>query len=208
MSPFNKNLVGLLPAVLSGLLFTASVAPFDQWYLAYIALVPLLYVSREGSVGLMVLRYAVCGIIITTAWWYSVLAYSLLIFIGILIVMIASFSAWGLLSRRLLALRQGAFWNLFMPVFLWIGIERIHTSELVGIPGNLGITQYNQPLLIQSASLFGIYAVSFVVLLVNNTIAGWLYILRRRQTFVAKQATSKTRLCHIQRSPQFSRITA
>lgn len=167
---FNK--IGhIVAALVSGAALVFSMAPFDQWWIAYIALVPLLLAAKNLDVRQTLLCYALAAITITTGWWYSVLAYSLLAFISILLIMTLSFVAWGLLTRTLMRWRQGAFWNLYIPVLIWVGIERIHTSEWVGVPGNLGITQYSQPLLIQTASLFGIYAVSFVVLLTNNLIA-------------------------------------
>jgi len=138
--------------------------------MAYIAFVPLFLKSYKASYKNTILLYFSSGVIIASGWWYSVVSYSILTFIQILLIMCLSFVCWGVISRRLYDYTYGSFWGIFVPILVWIGIERIHTSELIGVPGNIGISQFSQPLLIQSASLFGVYAVSFLVLLVNYLI--------------------------------------
>jgi len=78
--------------------------------------VPLLLAAKNLDVRQTLLCYALAAITITTGWWYSVLAHSLLAFISILLIMTLSFVAWGLLTRTLMRWRQGAFWNLYIPV--------------------------------------------------------------------------------------------
>lgn len=168
-----------IPSILTGILFVLSIAPFDLWYLAYIAFIPLLYSSFNVSYHRVVVLYLSSALIISTGWWYSVISYSFITYCLITFVMSMSFVTWGVLSKFVRDRISGAFAYIFISTLIWVGLERIHTSELIGVPGNIGISQYAQPILIQSSSFFGIYAVSFLVLLTNALIAYLLLMLKK-----------------------------
>lgn len=171
-------------AVLSGFLMALSSAPFDQWYLAYLAFVPLFLTTRSTTPTQRGIAYALCCSVIATNWWHSTIIYSVLFFLLIVGILCAAFFIWGLLSASFTSSKANPVVALLGPSVIWIGIEQILTSEWVGIPTNLGITQSSQPLLIQSASLFGIYASSFLIVLSNTALA---MVIGRWQ---AKQSTT------------------
>jgi len=158
-------------AVLSGLLMALSSAPFDQWYLSYIAFVPLIIAFKDVSPTKQGLAYALSCTVIASNWWHSTIIYSIFFFLLIVSLLCLAFFLWGYLSAALKKSKNNIYITLFSPAVIWVGIERILSSEIVGIPCNIGITQTSQPLLIQSASFFGIYAVSFLIILTNTAIA-------------------------------------
>lgn len=160
-----------LIAIVSGLLMALSSAPFDQWYLAFVAFVPLFIITKNVSAHKQGLAYALACTVIVTNWWHSSIIFSSLFFILILFILGLSFYFWARLSSFFRTEQSHPLATLFMPAVIWVGIERILSSELIGIPCNIGITQANQALFIQSADLFGIYATSFLIILSNTALA-------------------------------------
>ncbi|VAW98374.1 hypothetical protein MNBD_GAMMA22-2472 [hydrothermal vent metagenome] len=160
-----------LVAIVSGLLMALSSAPFDQWYLSYIAFVPLFLVTQQASPHKQGLAFALACTVIAANWWHSSIIFSSLFFILILFILGFAFYLWALLSARFRTEQSHPLCTLFMPAIIWVGIERILSSELVGIPCNIGITQTSQTVFIQSANLFGIYTTSFLLILSNTAIA-------------------------------------
>lgn len=168
-------------AILSGLLMALSSAPYDQWYLAYIAFVPVFLASYDAPPLRQGLAFALCGTVTVVNWWHSAIIYSFPLFLLILLILAFAFLIWAMLCAPFRSAKANPLLSLFMPAVLWTGIERILCSEWVGVPCNLGITQSSQPLLIQSAALFGIYTTSFVIILTNTALAMLLH------QFIAKQ---------------------
>jgi len=154
-------------AVLSGVLTVLSSAPYDQWYLAYIAFVPLFISAKRYPSITQGFAYALCCSVIAVNWWHSTIIFSSLFFIFIVVVLCAAFFLWGYLVAVCRTAATHPLVMLFVPGVIWIGIEGILSSEWFGIPCNIGISQYSQPLLIQSAALFGIYATSFLIVITN-----------------------------------------
>lgn len=64
-------------------------------------------------------------------------------------------------------------WQRFLIApMLWAAVEWLKAQGIFGFPwGDLGITQYKFQALLQTASVFGVYGISFVVVFVNNLIA-------------------------------------
>jgi apolipoprotein N-acyltransferase len=178
LNPFIRR----LPAILSGVLIALSSPPFDQWYLAYIAFIPLFLQTRNSSPVERGMAYALCCSVIATNWYHSTIIFSVLFFLLIVGILCSAFFIWGFLSATFKPSKTNPFIALLAPGVIWIGIERVLTSEWVGIPCNFGITQSSQPLLIQSASLFGIYASSFLIVLSNTALAMLIGHWMSRQT--------------------------
>ena len=166
-----KSIRYWLPAVISGFLTVLGSTPFDLWYLTFVSYVPLFLAYRNETPVRQGLAYALCGLLIASNWWHSSIIYSSLFFILIICILSFAFYLWGYLCARSGLIKKYPLAELILPAVIWIGFERILSSELVGIPCNIGIAQWGQPALIQSASLFGIYTTSFLMVLANTTIA-------------------------------------
>jgi len=172
----------LVAAAASGLLLAAAYPPLELGYLAWIALVPL-GVAVRGADGR---RAARAGLLAGTVFWLLSLAWlNRVTTIG-----------WGLLSLycalyfvppALLAARwprPGA-----VPVWLsnvafmigwtavWTGGEFLRGTLGTGFPWNpLGVSQFDNPPMIQGAAWGGVWAVSALVAWVN---AGAIATIRR-----------------------------
>ncbi len=176
-----KSCNAIYCSLLTAILFSLSLPPFDQWYLAYIAFVPLLYLTVRANYKEILQLYTMTAIVVATAWWYGIIAESLASFIQTSAVFTASFILWGLLTRYLYKNIYNGLLSFMLPVLLWVGIERILTSAYIGVPANPGLSQYSRVELIQTASFFGVYAISFILLLTNSLIACSFFLYRQQK---------------------------
>ncbi|MBI1893715.1 MAG: apolipoprotein N-acyltransferase [Candidatus Rokubacteria bacterium] len=174
-------LVQVVLAVCSGLALTAAFPTWDFDLLAWVALTPLLAVlSRVSPVQGVGLGWCAGFIFFSTLlpWLthtmttYSTLSLplALLVLFGLAATLggyVALFSwAQALLCRRL-----GPDGLLLAPP-LWVAIEWLRGHLFTGFPwGLLGYSQYGELRLIQIAAWTGVYGVSFLLVLVNATVA-------------------------------------
>ncbi len=175
----------LLAAVGSGLLVALAFPRPSLYPLAWIGLTPLLVTGSRrpfragllaGSVFFALVLYWL-NIVMTT---YGRLALPLALAAWLLLsVYLALFWAvpfWGTLRLRALCRLSPV---LVFPVF-WVGCEYLRGWLLTGFPwALLGYSQQPFAWLLQTADLFGVYGVSFLVALVNALLAEIL--LRRRE---------------------------
>ncbi len=171
----------ILLACASGFLYPLSFPAFDLGALAWLALVPLHlaveYVSpgRAFRLGWIAGTLAFTGSmfwVITAMNLYgkvplpiAILVMLLLtVYLGLYLAIYAAGLCWI----------RSAFPTLgFLPApFLWVSLELIRTYVLTGLPWVLfGYSQYQTLSIIQLADHFGVYEVSFLLVLVNAALA-------------------------------------
>jgi apolipoprotein N-acyltransferase len=156
----------------------------DLYFIAWIALVPLLIaIIQRGPISSGVLSF-VCGVIFFTGifrWILDFTGFTLLhqtilgIYVGIF------FALFGLFFS-LINIRCGIFTALLAAPFLWIPLEYIRANLFfLALPwGLLAHSQYSIPQIIQIASFSGMYGVSFWVVLVNVGLTAFLLPLAYR----------------------------
>ena len=170
----------ILLSLLSGILLILSFPCFDLEFLAWFALVPLLYsIGGKGLVDSFKLGF-LTGIIsfLGIIYWIIVAVHTygnipLIISSFILLLLVVYLSlfigAFTFLTR-LIQIRSGLQTILFTPV-LWVSLEYLRSFLLTGFPwANLGYSQYLNLPFIQMADITGTYGLSFVILLVNATL--------------------------------------
>jgi apolipoprotein N-acyltransferase len=164
-------------AILGGLLLTASFPKINQPWLAWVALVPLLWVLNDIARGEAFRRGMVFGLshFVSLLYWLvpTMVTYGhlpLVLSIGILFLFAAvlslvfiapavyGFSRVGRTPARIL---------LFFPLF-WVGSEFLRSFLFSGFPwGFLGHSQYEQLHLIQLSDIVGVYGLSGVIAWAN-----------------------------------------
>lgn len=164
-----------LLSVLSGLLLAFSNAPFDLAFLAWVALVPLFLAVRGKSLKDTLVLFVSTGSIFSAAIYNGAAAAGLLFFFTIVLIVSVDFAVFGLLQYAVFKRFQNGFVQVFLPAIVWTAIEQINANTIIKIPVHLGLSQNIHPMLIQSASIGGIFAVSFLVVLVNSAIAFLLH---------------------------------
>jgi len=173
----------LLPALASGLLLTLSFPGPGISLLAWVALVPLLFSLHDLSPGWSFVAGLIAGWThyLTLGYWLipTIMGYGgvplipalsfFLVFGGCLAVYTALFALKPLIG-------------LLAAPFLWVGLEYLRTHLFTGMPwGIVGYSQYERLYLIQIADIFGVYGLSFVVVLVNVAFVCLLLLLLKRE---------------------------
>ncbi|HEU4508903.1 MAG TPA: apolipoprotein N-acyltransferase [Pyrinomonadaceae bacterium] len=181
----------------SALLLIFAFPNFEFYYLAWIALVPLLVViaRQPAPFRIFFLGWAVGTVFFYgTCYWltYSMinygglprlLSYALVVPAAIVVGIFPGFFA-ALLA--LVVRRWGHMALLLAPVF-WTALEWTRLGVTGQLWNALGYSQAYQPLLIQNAKWGGVYAVSFLIVAINSALA-LIVIKRTRWTIPAAAA--------------------
>ena len=162
-----RVLVGLC-AVSAVLVILAFPDPGQDWTV-WFALVPWLWVLSRTRLRRALWLSWVAGMIFITwrvSWLRFVTVAGWLLLAGYLSCYLM---VWGGLVRWLCFSRRRPL--LLVGPCAWVGLEYLRATLLTGFPWLLlGHTQYSRIHLIQMADIFGVYGISFLVVLVNCVI--------------------------------------
>jgi apolipoprotein N-acyltransferase len=185
-------------AVASALLLIISFPDFNLWPLAWVGLVPLfLIVARQPRP----LRCFLLGWLFGTVFFYGScywLTYSMIHFGGIpaplafvlllpgAVVMGIFPAVFAMVLAR--AVRKWGTAALYMAPLFWVALEWARLETTGQLWNAIGYSQAYHPLLIQTARWGGVYAVGFLIVLVNGAIA--FSVLRRTKRAFAISAVA------------------
>ncbi|MFW6180701.1 MAG: hypothetical protein ACOC8N_03045, partial [Spirochaetota bacterium] len=184
-------------AVLSALLLVPAFPVFDLNLLAFIALVPILYVTYNTGLK-KTLGYAVV---------FSFLFFSLLLFwmnaylavVGVAFVTVA-YGIYFVLALLCINLASRAFpaWRALLTPFIWVAFDFIRSFGFLGMTfGSMGYTQHSFLRFIQIADIGGEQLVAFIIILFNASLADLLARLaevRRRGFDISLRGIGVSRL--------------
>lgn len=149
------------------------------WWLAWVCLVPMLFVLRAAPTAQeAALRgwWAGAGFIGTAAYWLAPVtgpALALVAFGVGALWLPWGWAAWHLLRERPSPARAVAA-ALVLPAG-WVAIEAVRSWQSLGGPwALLGGTQWNQPLMLASAALGGVWLTGFLIVAVNVAVVATL----------------------------------
>jgi apolipoprotein N-acyltransferase len=161
--------------VVSALLVTASLPPFDFGIFAWFGLSPLLYVLRGRSLAGAAGLGWLFGLFLGTGSFIWLPGVEGINFSKFLVCFVSVFSLYYLLF--------GFFYRLISPVVgsgiiivapaLWIAMEYLRANFFfLALPWNLlGHSQYLYLPLIQVADITGVYGISFLIVMVNQRLS-------------------------------------
>jgi len=168
-----RRITILLLNALTVVLLTVSFAPFDCWYLAYVALIPWLLALRGGQTfrPSLLWPWLAGGVfwVVSLYWLWPITV------VGYL-ALVVYLSLYWLVAAAVLraALRRDWPMWLVLPV-VWVGLEYARAYVISGFPWfYLAHSQYTRTWLIQIADLTGQYGVSFLVAMVNGALVDLL----------------------------------
>lgn len=173
------NIKPISYAILSGLLLTASFPNISVSWLAWVALIPLLYGINRLSPAESFRTGFIAGMVhyLTLMYW---LAYTMhtygrlpwLLSIPVLVLLAAYLSVYvALFSALVTRLCPSPLRCLFMVPTVWVALEYIRSFLLSGFPWELvGYSQYQLLPVIQIADVTGVYGVSFLIGLSNSAL--------------------------------------
>jgi apolipoprotein N-acyltransferase len=168
-----QNRLSIFLAFLTPLFLILSFPKYDLAFLAWIALVPLLFIiQRMGRMKAFALSWIIglisfMGIFV---WINHIKGYSVIYFLLSGLYLGIYFGLFGFLVHLF------DYRHFFYPFFValaWVILEYVRSNFFfLALPwALLGQTQYKNINLIQISSYTGIYGVSFLVALVNSSIA-------------------------------------
>ncbi|HEY6648684.1 MAG TPA: apolipoprotein N-acyltransferase, partial [Mycobacterium sp.] len=151
------------------------------WWLAWVGLVPLLLVVRaaptamQGAVRAWV---GMTGFVLITQYWLWPAAGPLLIVLAVGLGTL--WLPWGWAAHRLLSGEHTICRVVAAVVVLpswWVLAEAARSWDKLGGPWTLlGASQWNQPATLASASVGGVWLVSFLIVAVNTAVVGALLV--------------------------------
>jgi len=198
----------ILLSICSGLLLILSFPKLGYAYLAWVALVPLLWALRGKTLkcsfylGYIVGFVHFSGIlywIVHVATTYGNLPYLLGVAVMALLVLYLSvyIAVFALLFNFF---RKASLNQILCAPVLWVSLEYIRSLALTGFPWeNLGCSQFFILKIIQISDIFGVYGISFLIVLVNGSIfyvlsepIPWFQKIKRYEVFLTLAAISLT----------------
>ena len=142
------------------------------WWFAWVCLVPLLLslraapTPREAAIRAW---WAGAGYIAATAYWLAPVTGPALLLVAFGVGLL--WLPWGWAAQRMLGGRPSAATLLGATLVLpagWVAIEAVRSWQSLGGPwALLGTSQWNQPALLASAALGGVWLTSFLLVAVN-----------------------------------------
>lgn len=158
----------LIAALLSALAFYFSQGLDDVWWLAWVAPAPLLWLAYGRAKGWQVVLASVVAMAAVSPYviqCYGTIALALIVTFACLLPVAVLFGRW---AHR----RAGPYAVLFAFPACWTAMEFL--LSLVsphGSNGSLAYSQVSAPMMIQGASLTGVYGITFLLCLFANAVA-------------------------------------
>lgn len=192
----NQRIAHVIACVLTPFLYIASFPPFEVNEAAFVFLVPfVVWLSFGPSLRSVLLTGIGIGWgawVVIIFWLHHVTWFGMLGLAGVVGV---HFSLWSVGAAWISKRAKGeGMWRGIAPALgaaaLWVIVEHLRTHIFTGFPWlPLSASQVNEPIMLQSASIFGSWVVSFSLVLLNFGIGS--YLLR----LVAYARTKKRGIC-------------
>jgi apolipoprotein N-acyltransferase len=177
---FHLNRTRILFALSSGALLTLAFPNFDQGWLAWIALVPLLLAVRETRWQTSFCLGLATGLAhyLSLVYWtaHTMHTYGRLPWLQsiVLLLLLSGFLALfpAIYTALLSFIKAGPGLVPVVSPLAWTALEYLRTWIFTGFPWELlGYSQYDHLWAVQFADIFGVYGVSALVVWFNTTLA-------------------------------------
>lgn len=156
----------LLFSILTGVLLALAFNNGRLWIFSWFAFVPLFLALQNKSLKQTFALFLVTGIIFWLATVYWLANVTIIGTILLILYLALYFAIFGLIIRPFT--KNSNFSILFLVPSAWVLLEYLRSHLLTGFPwALLGYSQYLNLPVIQIADIFGVWGVSFLVMLVN-----------------------------------------
>jgi len=188
MRNWQRITLGLGMAALTSAIFTLAFPPYDLWPLIFVGLAPMIVAHHRvmprrlsglaAGVGIGGFFWGYFGGMFAGSIWYM---RWLPLFIGVVAALVGG-------HDRAFHQRTDYRWFVLQGAAVWVGIEMLRGFvPVMGTWGFAAYALYEQPWLIQPVSIFGVYGLSLVILLVNYALAlGALALFDHRFSHIAR----------------------
>ena len=173
-----KILFDIFLALVGSSLLILGFPIFNQSLLPWFALIPLLYILVKKPLVAGFLFGLVYGAIFFLGifyWIFEVSGYTYLHH-SLMITYLGSYIGLFGVICALVSSRLGVLKSLVASPFIWTSLEYLRSNaSFLALPwGLLAHSQYQNPTTIQLASIFGVWGVSFLIVLANAGLTGLL----------------------------------
>ena len=164
-----RFVLGIVLSALSGVLLLLAFPPYGIWPLAWFAFVPGIFAQYRllpnKFSSLAPATYLLIWLGPYMARLFGTEFGPFFTYLGVLIAILAYFMN----TERAFIERTGYRWMVLQGVCGWVGFEMIRATfiPIVATSAFIGYTQATQPWLIQPVSIFSIYGLNIVIMLVN-----------------------------------------
>ena len=184
MNSRTRLILGFTLSALSGLMLLLSFPPYGIWWLAWFGFAPSIFAQyrlfpqKWGHLGPA--TYALVWLGPYMARLFGTEFGPFFTYLGVIIAVFIFFVN----RERAFVERTGFRWMVLQGVFGWVGFEMIRATfvPLVATSAFIGYTQATQAWVIQPISIFSVYGMNAVIMLVNFSLGlGLIAWYDRRQ---------------------------
>lgn len=174
MNISRRILIGSGLSVVTSVMLIFSFHPYNVWFLAFFALIPMLvaqYLIFPPKFSGFADAIGIGGwLFVFLGGMFGGSSAATVIYIVILVIMIIQlFTAPG---SHQFHVKTGFRWFVLYGIMNTVGIEMIRSFiPPINTHAFMAQTMYSQPWMIQGISVFSIYGMSFLIVLVNNALA-------------------------------------
>jgi len=191
MNSRTRFVLGILLSALSGGMLLLAFPPYGIWWLVWFAFIPGVFAQYR----LLPVKYSSLAPAIYLLVWLGPYLARLFgtefgpffTYLGVLIGVV-SYLAY---TERAFIERTGYRWLVLQGVFAWVGFEMVRATfiPVIATSAFIGYSQATQAWLIQPVSIFSIYGLNIVIMLVNYALAqGAIAWYDRRQLHPANRS--------------------
>jgi len=169
-------------AFLSGFLMFMSFPPFEIHLLAWVSLIPLLFVIKNSTSSKETFLFSgLTGIVFFSLLLYWLNNVTVPGTIALMLIMTMYFAIFGLIAGYVFKYSMDF---LIIP-FIWVIMEYLRGHVFSGLPwGLLGYSQYKVLKIIQISDITGAYGVSFIIVAFNVALFAWLIKSKRKIAYM------------------------
>lgn len=173
MNTRTRFILGILLSASSGFMLLLAFPPYVIWWLAWFAFVPGIFAQYR----LLPVKYSSLAPAIYLLVWLGPYLARLFstefgLFFTYLGVLIAIFSYFAYRERAFIE-RTHYRWLVVQGVVAWVGFEMVRATfiPVIATSAFIGYSQATQAWLIQPVSIFSVYGLNLVIMLVNYALA-------------------------------------
>ena len=190
---YNSPLLKHLLSVTSGLLLFLSLPAQNLFFLAWFALIPVLFATNKSSAkeafyygllaGLSAYLPALYWIFPTINLAGGGVPQAVLCLLLMAIYLALFIALWLMCSRLKIIENAKGYWVILFLAFLWVIAEYLRSNLLTGFPWILlGHSQWNFNQLIQISEFFGVEGISFLLVFFNLSL--WSAIKEKKIGYI------------------------
>jgi apolipoprotein N-acyltransferase len=165
--------LGILLSALSGVMLLLSFPPYGIWWLAWLGFVPAIFAQyrmmpqKQSSLAPAI--YALVWLGPYLARLFGTQFGPFFTYLGVLIAILVYFAN----RERVFIERTQYRWMVLQGVAAWVGSEMVRASfiPVIATSAFIGYTQATQAWLIQPVTIFSIYGLNIMIMVVNFVLA-------------------------------------